>query len=125
MHCPANIVAAINGITCCHSSSQLQLGGVQHLQVVGAAARVASLCSVDSESPGWVKSWRRKRIPDGLVQRRLEYFTTLQPNSSSENSVPSGGPLRRNENESVRGIKRGMGDQMEGPCRIQKKVRKD
>jgi hypothetical protein len=103
----------------------------QHLQLVGAAARLASSCTLklsspkDSESPGWVKSRRRKRNPDGLVQKRLEYFTTLQLNCSSENLVPSGGPIRRNENESARGIKRGMGDQMEGPCRMQKKVRKD
>ena len=110
---------------------EVQGMGDQHLQLVGAAARLASSCTLhlsspkDSESPEWLKSRRRKMIPDGLVQKRLEYFTTLQPNCSSENSVPSGGPLRRNENESVRGIKRGMGGQMEGLCGMQKKVRKD
>ena len=65
-----------------------------------------------SDSPGFVKS-RRKRAP-GLVQRRISHFTILEENISSEvvPKILGGGPCK---SESVRGIKRGMGDSMEGP----------
>ena len=102
-------------------------GGSQHLWLGQAVARVASSIKLklsspkDSESPGWVKS-RRRRVPDGLVQKRLKYFAALS-NCSSENLVPSGGASRKSE--IGRGIKRGMGDQMEGPSGLTKKVRKD
>ena len=44
-----------------------------------------------SDSPGWRKA-RRRKVPDGLVQRRILYFTQ-KPNISSEDSIlPSGGP---------------------------------
>ena len=60
-----------------------------------------------SDSPGFVKS-RRKRAPDGLVQRRISHFTILEENISSEvvPKILGGGPCK---SENVRGIKRGMG----------------
>jgi hypothetical protein len=74
-----------------------------------------------SDSPGWKKA-RRKKVPDGLVQRRILYFTQ-QTNISSEDSIlPSGGPLKVNVGKS-RGIKRGIDDQVEGPSGLLKRLR--
>jgi hypothetical protein len=62
---------------------------------------------------------RRKRVPDRLVQKRIQ-FSKVNSKCSSEEFVSSGGSLK-----SARGIKRGMGDQVEGPSRQTKKSRKD
>ena len=93
---------------------------------VGRLARtLTSLLSApkDSDSPGWVKT-RRRRAPDGLVQRRISHFTILEEKVSSEGvpKIPGGGPYSK---ESVRGIKRGMDYSMEGPSGIKKRKRKD
>ena len=75
----------------------------------------------NSDSPGWTKA-RRRKVPDGLVQRRILYFTQ-QTNISSEDSIlPSGGPLKVNVGKS-RGIKRGIDDQVEGPSGLLKRLR--
>ena len=59
-----------------------------------------------NDSPGWVKR-RRRAVPDGFVQERINFWTKLKC------VQPSGGSLSANENE--RGIKRGLGDQIGGP----------
>ena len=109
---------------------EVQDGGAgQHVgpRGAGAVSRVANSLTFklnspkDSDFPGWVKS-RRKRVPDGLVQRRIQYFSKDNANCSSESFVPSGGSLKV---KNVRGIKRGMGDQVEGPSGLPKKIRKD
>ena len=90
----------------------------------GAVARVTSTLTLklnfpkDSDSPGWVKT-RRKRVPDRLVQKRIQLFNSK---CSSEEFIQSGGPL---ELKTYRGIKRVMGDQVEGPSRKTKKTRND
>ena len=62
----------------------------------GVVARVTSSLTFklnspkDSDSPGWVKS-RRKRVPDRLVQKRI-HFSKVNSKCSSEEFVSSGGP---------------------------------
>jgi hypothetical protein len=109
-------------------------GGDHHLRQGGVVGEVVgriatSFTSVlsspkSSDSPGWKKS-RRRRIPDGLVQRRIEHFVALNSNLniSSDVSFPSGGPQVYKKFSSSRGIKRGVWDQMEGPSGQAKKVR--
>ena len=79
----------------------------------------------DSVSPGYAKS-RRRRKPDGMVQKRLETSSSLNFKkqilpSVGLVSVPSGGSCVAIERE--RGSKRGM-DQMEGPI-ARKRIRED
>ena len=75
-----------------------------------------------SDSPGFVKS-RRKRVPDCLVQRRISHFTILKEKVSLEVDPKILGAVPW-KSESVCGIKRGMGDSMEGPRGISKRKRK-
>jgi hypothetical protein len=75
-----------------------------------------------SDSPGWAKSRKRKN-PDGLVQRRISYFSHKANGSSDGNYVPYGRPWEVKV-ESSRGIKRGVGDQAEGPSGL-KRLRED
>ena len=75
-------------------------------------------------SPGFVKS-RRRRKPDGLVQRQINsklfFFKEQIVPSVGLNRGSSGGPCVAVERE--RGLKRGL-DQMEGPV-VRKKLRED
>ena len=78
----------------------------------------------DGVSPGYVK-YRRRRKPDGLVQKQINsklvfYKEQIVP-SVGLNSGSSGGPCVAMERE--RGLKRGL-DQMEGPV-ARKKSRED
>ena len=82
------------------------------------------LSDIQSVSPGYVKS-RRRRKPDGLVQKQLNsklffYKEQIVP-SVGLNSGSSGGPCVAIERE--RGLKRGL-DQVEGPV-ARKKLRED
>ena len=61
----------------------------------------------EDDSPVFKKS-RKKKTKDGLVQARI-----------AGNFGPSGGPQIGIKSE--RGLKRGTGDQMEGPARTEKK----
>ena len=75
-------------------------------------------------SPGFIKS-RRRRKPDGLVQKQMNsklffYKEQIVP-SVGLNSGSSGGPCVAIERE--RGLKRGL-DQVEGPV-ARKKLRED
>ena len=71
------------------------------------------------DSPGYAKM-RRRRVPDGLVQVRLNFFSKLESSKKIVPSVgvsipgPSRGPLQHIERE--RGTKRSLGDQMGGPA---------
>ena len=47
----------------------------------------------NSESPGWTKP-RRRNNPDGLVQRRISYFTHKANGSSDEFFSPYVGPWK-------------------------------
>ena len=75
-------------------------------------------------SPGFVKS-RRRRKPDGLVQRQINskifFFKEQIVPSVGLTSGSSGGPCVAVESE--RGLKRGL-DQMEGPV-ARKRLRED
>ena len=67
----------------------------------------------DDMSPKWKKS-RKCKSKVTLKQATIDFRSTSQiRNNTSDDYVPSGGPLCRNENE--RGCKRGRGDQVEGP----------
>ena len=96
-------------------------GDIEGLRTLRTFRTLLSASKV-SDSPGFVKS-RRKRVPDGLVQRRISHFTILEEKISSEvvPKILGGGPWK---SESVRRIKRRMGDSMEGPSGIIKRKRK-
>ena len=101
---------------------------VEHFGVVGeetgSRPTLKLVAPRKSDSPGWAKSWKRK-IPDGLVQRRISYFSKKANNSSDGSFVPYGGPWKvKVDMGSSRGIKRGVGDQVEGPSRL-KRLRED
>ena len=72
-----------------------------------------------NDSPGYAKK-RRRRVPDGLVQVQIKYFSNLEeskkivPSVGIQISGPSGGPLHHIESE--RGTKRSLGYQMGGPA---------
>ena len=72
------------------------------------------------DSPGWKKT-RRRKAPDGLVQRRIQFFISNSRSSSDGVLFPCGGPRVENDVlNSSRGITGGVGDQIEGPSRLRK-----
>ena len=74
------------------------------------------------QTPAFRKSRKKRNVQDGLVQARLLQFKNIQNSnlkpSDGFNFGPSGGPQAGIERE--RGLKRGIGDQMEGPAKVKK-----
>ena len=76
----------------------------------------------NDQTPAFRKSRKKRSVQDGLVQARLLHFKNIQnfnlKPSDGFNFGPSGGSQAGIERE--RGLKRGIGDQMEGPAKVKK-----